>query len=59
MKWPWKVREEVAKARAQEATRQLERIEAQRHVVENVSKALRRETVEINGWTQRAKRAFS
>jgi hypothetical protein len=59
MRWPWKVREEAARARAQEATRQLERIEAQRPIVEHVANTLRRETVEINGWTQRAKRAFS
>lgn len=59
MKWPWKVREEEAKARAEAAAKQLRRVEAQRSTVEHVSNALRRETVEINGWTQRAKRAFS
>jgi flagellar biosynthesis chaperone FliJ len=67
MNWrPWQHREAKAEAEAKKAVEelkaaeeQLRRVEAQRPEAERVSRALRRETIEINGWTQRAKKAFS
>lgn len=59
MKWPWRQRDEAAKADAEAVARELRRVRAQRPEVEKLAKAVRRETVEINGWTQRAKQAFS
>lgn len=64
--WGWKHRERQALEGVLEAERQLaadqaqlEQVKAQRPAVEQLARIVTRETVEINGWTARAKRAFS
>lgn len=66
MKWSWNKREDALRAEAEKAaveaeaaTERLERIKAKRPEVERVARAVTRQTIEINGWTQRAKKAFS
>jgi hypothetical protein len=67
MNWrPWRKREEQAASGAIDAALdaaaaavELERVKARRPEVAKVNDGVRRETVLINGWTARAKRAMS
>lgn len=63
---PWRQREEAAAAAAaeaaedaQEAAVELGRVQAAWDEVREVANGVRRETVQLNGWTARAKKAMS
>lgn len=66
MKLPWTRRAEAVEEKVRQAdaalerdTAALEKIQAQGEEVRRLARRVEHETVEVNGWTMRAKKAWS